>query len=125
MINVIHRGNFEKTNRFFRGVSALNVTGLLQNYGRMGVDALAKATPKDTGETASSWNFEIINTRSNVGISWTNSKLVDRAPLVILLQYGHAGPNGCFVSGKDFINPAIKPIFETFAQNLWKEVQAL
>ena len=94
----------------------------LNQYGRRGVDALSAATPIDSGKTASSWNYEIHRSKDLVEIVWTNSNVNDGAPIVILLQYGHATGNGGYVQGYDFINPAIRPIFDEIEKDLWKEV---
>lgn len=95
----------------------------LDRYGRMGVEALSRATPKDSGETANSWSYEIVRGRGKVGITWFNSNVNDGANIAILLQYGHGTGTGGYVEGYDYINPAIQPIFDQIADNVWAKVQ--
>jgi hypothetical protein len=122
MIVVKHRGNFNKTEKFLRQATKLNYRQILEKYGQRGVDALASATPIDSGLTASSWGYEIHSSGSSFSISWTNSNVVDGVPIAIILQYGHATGSGGFVQGRDYINPAIQPIFDQLATEAWKEV---
>lgn len=96
--------------------------GNLDKYGRAGVAALSAATPKDSGETASSWEYEIKRTKTTVSIVFNNTNIQNGVPIAIILQYGHATNNGGYVEGVDYINPAIKPIFERIANDAWKEV---
>ena len=125
MIKISVRGNYEKTTKFLMKASKLNFKGILAKYGAKGVDSLASATPKDTGDTASKWNYEISMRSSGFTITWSNSNKEFGAPVAILLQYGHGLQNGGFVQGRDYINPAMRPIFETIAQDLFKEVSEL
>lgn len=122
MIKVSVKGDWSKTNRFLE--RALNVIhlGELDKYGRQGVDALSAATPKDSGKTADSWYYKIVRTKRGTKIEWLNSSQNDGVPIVILLQYGHGFQNGRFYEGLDFINPALKPVFEEIAENAWKEL---
>ena len=125
MISFRQKGNFSKlTNYLERAKSAVGM-GLLDKYGRKGVDALSSATPVDTGLTASSWDYEIVNKKGSATISFTNSHIVDYVPIAIILQYGHATRNGGWVEGRDYINPAIQPIFDELAEEAWKEVKRL
>ena len=96
----------------------------MNKYGRLGVEALREATPKDTGKTADSWIYEIEEeSNGNLKIVWSNTNVVDDwAPIAILLQYGHATRNGGYVQGRDYINPAIESIFKNMADEVWKEV---
>jgi len=94
----------------------------LESYGREGVNALANATPNESGLTAASWDYEVINKGGSWTVVWTNSHIVDGTPLVILLQYGHGTGTGGYVQGRDFINPAIRPIFDRIADDVWKAV---
>ena len=125
MIRFRSTGNFEKTTSFLRRSSRINYEFILQKYGRQGVVALSQNTPKDSGETANSWGYQIKKLRNGYSITWTNDHIVDGIPVVILLQYGHGTRNGSFVQGKDFINPVMRPIFDEISENLWKEVTTL
>ena len=117
------QGSFKKTLAYFVKANYVLRDANLDVYGRRGVEALCEATPSDSGETADSWDYEIIRGNHTVKIIWTNSKLVgdDNVPLAILLQYGHADKSGAWVEGLDYINPALKPIFEEIAAKIWKE----
>lgn len=121
------KGDFSKTTNWLeRAKNSIHI-GVLDKYGKAGVAALAEATPKDSGLTAASWDYEITNQNGRATISFTNSNMVGvggryEVPLAIILQYGHATKNGGWVEGVDFINPAIRPIFEAIAEDAWKEV---
>lgn len=99
--------------------------GNLDKYGREGVAALASATPVDTGLTAHSWKYEIQQKKDSVTISFSNTNIQNGVPIAIILQYGHATRNGGWVQGRDYINPAIQPIFDKIANEAWKEVTKL
>jgi hypothetical protein len=122
MITIKHRGNLKKTYRFLEKASKQEFYNKLEAYGREGVQALASATPIDSGETAQSWGYEITRTKDSVTITWTNSNVIDGVPVAILLQYGHGTRNGGYVQGRDYINPAIRPIFDKIAESAWREV---
>ena len=94
----------------------------LEKYAREGVTALASATPVDSGTTAASWGYEIQKRHGKVSIYWTNSNINNGVPIAVILQYGHGTNNGGYVQGRDYINPAIRPIFDKIADNAWKEV---
>lgn len=121
MISMTSSGSF-KTESFLRKMKSLKIDSILQQAGREGVVALSNATPKDSGLTASSWDYEISKTRTGVAVIWTNSDIENGFPVVIALQYGYATGTGGFVQGRDFINPAIRPIFDRIAEQIWKEV---
>lgn len=121
-VKVFHKGDFKKTEKFLKGVKAFNIKPLLKRYGEAGVRALAAATPKDTGELASSWGYEIQTDRTGARVIWTNSKIVDGIPIAIILQYGHGTGGGGYVQGRDYINPAMRHIFDELAEAAWKEV---
>ena len=95
---------------------------VLDSYGREGVFALASATPVDSGLTSESWNYEIKRSRGSYSIIWSNSHVVDGTPVAIMLQYGHGTGTGGYVQGRDFINPAIRPVFDRIADKVWKAV---
>lgn len=122
MIQVSIKGDWTKTEKFLE--RALNIfhLGIFDKYGRRGVDALKAATPKDTGETADSWYYRVVHTRSGVKIEWLNSSKNEGIPIVILLQYGHGLRQGGYVDGTDFINPTLKPVFDEIAEEAWKEL---
>lgn len=123
MIKVVHKGNFNNTKRFLKRMSSRKEYEKLERFGQMGVDALASATPTDTGTTASSWYYEIKTSSKGVAIYWKNSNVTyNNIPIAILIQYGHATGNGGYVQGRDFINPAILPIFDAMIDDVWKEV---
>lgn len=122
MIIIKHHGNFDKTEKFLRKASRLNLIDILIRYGREGVSALSSATPIDTGNTANSWDYNIKINKNKYQINWTNSNVVDGVPIAIILQYGHGTKNGAYVEGIDYINPAIQPIFKKMADDIWKEV---
>ncbi len=122
MIIVRHRGNFNKTEKFLKRASRLSYKKFLDKYGRRGVDALSATTPTNTGLTASSWNYEIHGSGKTVEIVWTNSNVVSGIPVAVLIQFGHGTGTGGYVTGIDYINPALKPIFDDIANEAWKEV---
>lgn len=122
-ITFVQHGNFSKTWKFFERCKNLFHLGILDQYGREGVAALAMNTPVDEGKTAASWRYEVVNNKNELRIEWHNDNVtVDGTPIAILIQYGHGTRNGGYVVGRDFINPAIQPIFDKIADALWKEV---
>ena len=125
-INFQHKGNFNKLEKFLvNGLKIKPITRMiLDKYGKMGVEALRNATPKDTGKTANSWYYIIEeDANGNPKIVWANSNMTDnKVNVAILLQYGHATRNGGFVRGIDYINPAIAGVFQKMADEAWKEV---
>lgn len=122
MVTFKHTGDFRKTKRFFKRASDANYGSYLDKYGREGVAALAAATPVESGETASSWYYEIRRSGSSFSIFWGNSHVNDGVVIAVIIQYGHGTGTGGYVQGIDYINPAIRPIFERIAEDLWKEV---
>lgn len=122
MIRFKHRGNFNKLQKFFFRMTNRDYLTILSEYGRKGVEALASSTPVDTGKTADSWEYTIETTSNRTTISWSNSNENQGYNIALMLQYGHGTKNGGYVRGLDYINPAIKPIFEAMAGELWKEV---
>lgn len=117
------KGDWKKTRKFLKRCSDLDLDDVLNLYGQEGVDALAKATPKDTGKTAASWSYEVTKGRESIVITWKNSNIVDGVPIAVILQYGHGTRNGGYVEGVDYINPAMRPIFERIAARAWGEVR--
>ena len=122
MIVIKHSGSFKKTDKFLKQMSKKNYNHIYEKYAKEGVLALASVTPVASGLTADSWGYEIRSSKSAVTICWTNDNVVNGVPIAIILQYGHATRNGGYVEGVDYINPAIRPIFDRIADEVWKEV---
>lgn len=116
------KGNFNHTNNFLRYVLNQQYLDILNKYGAEGVRALSANTPRDTGETASSWNYEIIKGKNRIILAFNNDHIEKGVPIAIVLQYGHATRNGGWVEGIDYINPAIQPIFKKIANDAWGRV---
>lgn len=123
MIRISHSGDFKNTEGLFKRVKEQRYLRALKRYAEMGVEALSKATPVDTGKTASSWSYEIVTTREGYTIYWNNGNLNRGVSIALLLQYGHGTRNGGFVEGRDYINPALRPIFDEMADKAWQEVK--
>ena len=122
MITFVHKGNFEKTEAFLKRAKEAEFLNRLDAVAREGVSALAAATPVNTGKTASSWDYEIVRTKTGATIYWTNSNVNDGVPVAILIQYSHSTGEGAYVQGTDFINPAMVPVFNNIAESAWREV---
>lgn len=122
MITIQSTGDFRKTSKFLSKMSTGEVFKVLDKYGRVGVSALASATPKDTGVTATSWSYEIVKRGGTYSIIWGNTHVENGRPIAILLQYGHATRNGGWVEGRDYINPALRPVFDQILNDVWREV---
>ena len=116
------KGNFKNTERFLKRANRFNIDQLLERYGQEGVEALREATPKDTGLTANSWYYKIKKETDRITITWSNSNIQNGVPIAVILQYGHATRNGGYVEGIDYINPAMRPIFDRIAARAWEEV---
>lgn len=121
-ITLTSKGDFSKTFSFLKRMKEKKFLSALEKYGEEGVKALQEATPKDTGLTAASWGYKIEKGEDSTTITWTNSNENNGVPIVILIQYGHATGTGGYVQGRDFINPAMRPIFDKIAQEAWMEV---
>lgn len=117
------KGDFRRTSDFLKRANRLNLDVILNQYGKEGVEALRAATPKDTGTTANSWSYVVHKGTGSITITWSNSNIVDGVPIAVILQYGHGTRNGGYVQGTDYINPAMKPIFDKIAQRAWEEVK--
>lgn len=122
MISFRQKGDFSKLTRYFERVKEAVNLGELDKYGREGVAALASATPIDSGKTASSWYYEIDHAQGSASINFYNSNVNKGVPIAIILQYGHGTRNGGWVQGRDYINPAILPLFDKIAEDAWREV---
>lgn len=125
MITFKHKGDFRKANRYLERLKNAVRLGDLDKYGREGVAALASATPVDSGLTASSWRYEIERVNGKVSINFLNSNIQNGVPIAVILQLGHGTRNGGWVQGRDYINPAIRPIFDRIADDAWREVTKL
>lgn len=122
MIRVKVKGNFDKTEKLIERILNMFYLGRLDYYGHLGVNALKSITPKDTGKTADSWDYEIVRGKNKISIYWTNDNFDDNGtPIAVILQYGHATTNGGFVQGIDYINPTMRQVFEKIAEDAWKE----
>ena len=115
-------GDFEKTYDFLKRMSRGDAFKVLEKYGKLGVDALASATPIDSGDTASSWTYEVEQTGSTYSINWLNTNVNGGVNIAIILQTGHGTGTGGYVQGRDYINPAIQPVFDKIANEVWREV---
>lgn len=125
MISFRNKGDFSKTEKFLKKSLGKNYLGVLERYAQQGVAALASATPIDTGETAASWDYDIIQNENGYSIVWKNYHIEKHVNIAVILQYGHATRNGGWVEGIDYINPALQPIFNQLAKSAWKEVASI
>ena len=122
MIKVLVRGSTKNIDVFFDRMKRREQFAQLEKFGQVGVNVLAAATPEDTGETANAWYYEIFQRPGYYSIHWANSHMEEGISIAAILQYGHATGSGAYIQGVDYINPAIRPIFEEIAANMWKEV---
>lgn len=121
-------GDLSKTNNFLKNVintNALITRARIRSIAEQGVAALAASTPVDTGKTASSWSYEIEEKNGKTVVYWTNSNVNKGVNIAIILQYGHGTRNGGYVEGRDYINPALKPVFDKMSSEMWKAVVSL
>lgn len=125
MIKFRHKGDFSKSLKYLERAKGAVRLSDLDRYGREGVAALSSATPVDSGLTASSWYYEIVRGKGSVSINFSNSNIQNGVPIAVILQYGHGTRNGGWVQGRDYINPAIQPIFDKIANDAWREVTKL
>lgn len=122
MFKLTSRQEGKKTEDFLKKAKELQIESVLNKYGSKGVQALAGATPVDSGRTASSWGYELERTGNGWSIHWTNDNINQNVNIAVILQYGHGTGTGGYVAGRDYINPAIAPIFEEIANEAWKEI---
>jgi hypothetical protein len=125
MISFRQKGDFSKTARYLERLKKSVRAEILEKYGREGVNALSSATPVDSGLTAASWYYKIEDTKDSISIQFLNSNQNDGVPIAIILQYGHGTGTGGWVQGRDYINPALQPIFDKLSEEVWKEVSNL
>lgn len=121
-ITVRSGGSFRNTKQFLRHIQHLNIMGVLRTQAPLGVAALASATPRESGLASNSWDFEISGARGNYTITWINKDVESGFPVAIMLQYGYSTGTGGYVQGKDYINPAMRPVFDKIADTVWKAV---
>lgn len=126
-IKITQKGEFEKITTYLdrfkmNGLFKVRNTNLLNKYGHLGVEALSEATPKDTGQTASMWSYKVEISGDRISLSFHNSNVNKGVNIAIILQYGHGTGTGGWVEGRDYINPAIQPLFDQLAEEAWKEV---
>lgn len=125
MIRFESSGSTKRTEDFLDGIIHLNPRDKIERLAREGVAALQAATPRDSGLTAASWHYEILQNGSEITIWWTNTHIQDGFKVAIGLQYGHGTGNGGYIAGRDYINPALKPVFDKIGNAVWEEVQRL
>lgn len=125
MISFRQKGDFSKLTRYFERVKEAARIGILDKYGNQGVAALASATPVESGLTANSWSYKIERSKNSARIVFSNSNIENGFPVAIMIQYGHGTGTGGWVEGRDYINPAIQPIFDEIADAAWREVTKL
>ena len=122
LISIKTKGDFKNTYRFLNKMSKFQINKILEKYGQMGVEALRSATPIDSGKTAESWGYEISVGKEGATIHWTNTNQNKGVYIAVILQYGHGTGTGGYVQGIDYINPAIRPVFDKIAEEAWMEV---
>lgn len=122
MISFTTSGSFDRTEKFLRRILSGEIYRVVERYAQNGTNALREATPVDTSDTANSWYHEITVNSGGISITWSNSNVENGFPVAIMLQYGHGTGTGGYVSGRDYINPAIKPIFDEIERAVWQEV---
>jgi hypothetical protein len=122
MITFTQKGSFKNIERYLNKVNNAKAMSVLDKYGSIGVNALANATPVETSETANAWSYTIVRRKGYYSIRWHNSHIEDGIPIAVLIQYGHGTGTGGYVQGRDYINPAIRPIFDRMVAEFWREV---
>lgn len=122
MFSFRQKGDFSKTEKFLKKALGKDYKNVLEKYARQGVQALSAATPVESGLTAASWSYEIVSDANGLSIFWNNSNVNKGVKIALILQYGHGTRNGGYVVGRDYINPAIRSIFDNMADEAWREV---
>lgn len=122
MIRATSTGSFDKTLKYLERLTNPKIFANLERHGRVGVDALSRATPNETGETANSWEYKITRKKGRYIISWHNTHVDDGVVIAVIIQYGHGTGTGGWVEGRDYINPAMAPIFDQIVDEVWREV---
>lgn len=121
-VTFTEKGNFNNTEKYLSRLKTAQLYAVLNKYGSLGVNALSNATPKESGETAASWYYTIVQRKGYYSIRWHNHHIEDGIPIAVLIQYGHGTGTGGYVQGRDYIMPAIRPIFDQIAAEAWREV---
>lgn len=116
------KGSFDKTEAWLKNLAKIRIDNILKQCGKQGVDALKAATPVDSGLASESWDFKVKNNANSVEIIWTNSDLENGFPVAIMIQYGHGTGTGGYIQGEDYINPAMRPVFDKISETVWKAV---
>lgn len=119
-----HKGSLDKTEKFLKGIQKLDIRAVAEGQAKRGVSALSAATPRDSGRVAGSWGYTVESNSNTTTITWTNSDIENGFPVAIMLQYGHGTGTGGYISGRDYINPAMKPVFDSIAETVWRAVKA-
>jgi len=122
LVTFTEKGSFRNTERYLSRLSSGDLSAILNKYGTLGVSALSNATPRDSGLTAESWYYTIISKPGYYSIRWHNRHVEDGVPIAVILQYGHGTGTGGYVQGRDYIMPAIQPLFDKIAADAWREV---
>lgn len=125
MFSFSSHGEFRRTEAWLQKLMRGDLFSNLDRFGAMGVQALARVTPRDSGATADSWEYRVIRSRTNPGIEWYNTNVHNGEVIAILIQYGHGTGTGGYVQGVDYINPAIRPVFDKIIDDIWRQVKSL
>lgn len=123
MFSFSTKGDYDRLEKYLKTIESGEIYDNLDKYGRKGVNALASATPVRTGLTANSWNYRVIKSRTHPGVEWYNTNAVAGTSVAILIQYGHGTGTGGYVQGLDYINPAIRPVFDEIVDDIWRQVK--
>lgn len=121
-VEITQQGDWSKTSAYLAKMSKLDISSQLHAYGQIGVYALAAATPTRTGKTAASWYYRVSRSGNTWFISWYNSNVHEGVPIAVIIQYGHGTGRGAYIQGRDYINPAIRPVFDVITSGVWKVV---
>ena len=124
-VKLINKGSFKNSEKWLKKALGSNYMDILHEYGRKGVENLSSATPVDTGLTASSWYYKIEKSNDKISVNWLNSNINKGVNIAIILQYGHGTGRGGYVVGRDYINPALRSVFDEMADRAWKEVTSI
>jgi hypothetical protein len=125
MITITEKGNFNNTERWLARLKRAELFAVLNKYGSLGQNALSNATPVDSGLTAASWSYSIVQRPGYYSIRWHNSDIENGFPVAVMIQYGHGTGTGGYVQGRDYINPAIRPIFDQIVADAMREVSRI